>query len=119
MDFKKTEKFRFLENKTLFLLHIKKIHELHIKGYIFGKNNLVVQVTFYYTSKALFVYKMFFLHFFLPLSVFLFREVDESKNLTFMMSLTVYRPKYIINLIKFAQYIFQKQYFFVKVFSEL
>ena len=36
-----------------------------------------------------------------------------------MMSLNVYRPKYMINLIKFTQNIFQKKFFFVKASSEL
>ena len=45
VDFTKTQKSRYLKNET-FLLQIKKIHWLHIKGYFMGKNTLVAEVTF-------------------------------------------------------------------------
>ena len=40
VDFTKTQKSRYLENK---------IHKLHIKGYFMAKNNFVVEVTFKFT----------------------------------------------------------------------
>ena len=52
------------------------------------KNSFAAEVTFNYTSKAIFVLEIFVLYFFLPLSVFQFRKVDGNKTLTFMMSLT-------------------------------
>ena len=45
VDFTKT-KSRYLENETLFFLEIKKIHQLHIKGYFMAKKCFVVEVTF-------------------------------------------------------------------------
>ena len=45
-DFTKSQKPRYLENKTLFSFQIKKIHELHIRGYFMAKNSFVAEVTF-------------------------------------------------------------------------
>ena len=45
VDFIKTQKSRYLENKTLFFLQIKK-HKLHIKGYFIAKSSFVAEVTF-------------------------------------------------------------------------
>ena len=39
VDFTKTQKSRYLQNKTI-------IHKLHIKGYFIAKNSLVAVVTF-------------------------------------------------------------------------
>ena len=36
-DLTKSQKPRYLENETSFSLQIKKIHELHIKGYFIAK----------------------------------------------------------------------------------
>ena len=46
VDFTKTQKSRYLENKTLFFLQIKKNHLLHVKGYFIAKNSFVVEVAF-------------------------------------------------------------------------
>ena len=40
------QKSRYLENKTLFFLQIKKDNLLHIKGYFTAKNSFAVEVTF-------------------------------------------------------------------------
>ena len=80
------------------------------------KNSFVAEVTFNYTPKAISVLEIFVLHVFLPLSVFLFKEVDRNKTLTFVMSLNVYRPKYMINLIKFTQNIIQNNFLCKGVF---
>ena len=45
VDFTKTQKSRYLENKTFFL-QIKKNHLLHVKGYFIAKNSFVVEVAF-------------------------------------------------------------------------
>ena len=45
VDFIKTRKFRYLENKTVFFF-LKKKSYLHIKGYFIVKNSFVVEVTF-------------------------------------------------------------------------
>ena len=43
----KTQKSKYLENETLFLFQIKKLHSLlYIKGCNMAKNNFVVQETF-------------------------------------------------------------------------
>ena len=46
VDFTKTQTFRYLENKALFFLQIKKIHQLHIKGYFMANNTFAVDATF-------------------------------------------------------------------------
>ena len=41
------QKSRYLENKTLFFLQVKKFNNyISIKGYFIAKNNLVPEVTF-------------------------------------------------------------------------
>ena len=45
VDFAKSQKPRYLENKTSFSLQIKK-KSLHIKGYFTAKNSFVAEVTF-------------------------------------------------------------------------
>ena len=54
VDFTKTQKFIYLENKTLFFLQIKKFIQIHqfrqlqlpIKSYFMAKNTYVTVVTF-------------------------------------------------------------------------
>ena len=51
VDFIKTQKSKYLENKTLFFLQIKKTllynyTSIHIKGYFIVKNSFVAEVTF-------------------------------------------------------------------------
>ena len=46
MGFAKTQKSRYLGNKTLFFFQIKKIILLHIKGYFILTNSFVAEVTF-------------------------------------------------------------------------
>ena len=46
MDFTKTQKSRYIENETLFFLHIKKIHQSNIEGSFIAKNSFVAEVTF-------------------------------------------------------------------------
>ena len=45
MDFTKTQKTRYLENKTLFFLQITKFIN-YTKGYLMAKNTFVAEVTF-------------------------------------------------------------------------
>ena len=44
LDFAKSQKSRYLENKASFFL--KKNHELQIKGHFMAKNTFVAEVTF-------------------------------------------------------------------------
>ena len=44
VDFRKTQKSRYLKNVTFFLQN-GKIRELHIKGYFIAKNSFVAEVT--------------------------------------------------------------------------
>ena len=46
VDFTKLQKPRYLENETSFSIQTKKIHSLHIKGYVMAKNSFVGEVTF-------------------------------------------------------------------------
>ena len=46
VDFMKAQESRYLENETLFLPQIKKIHNLQIKSYFMAKNSFVAEVTF-------------------------------------------------------------------------
>ena len=45
VDFTKTKKSRYLQNKILFLQN-KKINQLHFKGYFRARNSFVAEVTF-------------------------------------------------------------------------
>ena len=45
-DFMKTQKARYLENKTLFFSSYKKINLLHIKSYVMAKNSFSTEITF-------------------------------------------------------------------------
>ena len=44
VDFTKTEKPRYFENKTFFSSN-KKIHQFHIDGYFMAKNTFAAEVT--------------------------------------------------------------------------
>ena len=46
VDFTKTQNTKYLENETLFFIQIKKIREIHIKGYFMAKNSFAADVTF-------------------------------------------------------------------------
>ena len=46
LDFTKTQKSRYIKNKTLFFIKIKKICLIQIKGYFMTKNSFAVDVTF-------------------------------------------------------------------------
>ena len=46
VDFTKTQKARYLQNETLFLSQIKKLHQLGIKGQFMAKNCVVPEVTY-------------------------------------------------------------------------
>ena len=46
VDFTKSQKPRYLENKTSFSIQTKKNHKLHIKGYFMAKNSFAAEVTF-------------------------------------------------------------------------
>ena len=46
VDFKKTQKFRYLENETLYFLQIKKFTNYTPRATLLHKNNFVVDVTF-------------------------------------------------------------------------
>ena len=45
VDFTKTQKSRYLENETLFLLQIKKIINCASRATLWQKNNFVAEVT--------------------------------------------------------------------------
>ena len=44
--FMEAQKFTYLENERQFLPPVKKVHELHLKGYIMVNNSFLVKVTF-------------------------------------------------------------------------
>ena len=44
VNFRKTQKSRYLKNVTFFLQN-EKIRELHIKGYFIAKNSFVAELT--------------------------------------------------------------------------
>ena len=48
VGFTKTQKSWYLENETLFFLHIKKFINYNIKRYFMTKNCFVAEVTFNY-----------------------------------------------------------------------
>ena len=45
VDFTKTQKSRYLENKTLFFLQVKKFID-YTSGLLYNKNSFVAEVTF-------------------------------------------------------------------------
>ena len=44
LDFTRTQKSRYFENKTLFFLQIKQTNSSYIKGYFMVKNSFVAEV---------------------------------------------------------------------------